>query len=45
MNHVTMVPGLINLILTICIIICVVIILYNAVPQWIKVIRKPDSEI
>jgi carbon starvation protein len=42
-ESVTMVPGLINLILTICIVICVVIIFYNAVPRWIKVIRKPDS--
>jgi carbon starvation protein len=41
-NPVTRLPGLINLILTICIIICVFIILFNAVPKWIKAIRKPD---
>lgn len=39
-NPATMLPGLINLILTIFIIICVLIILYNAVPKWIKVIRN-----
>jgi carbon starvation protein len=32
----TLVPGLINLILTGSIIICVVIIFYNAVPKWIR---------
>lgn len=32
----TRVPGLINLILTICIIICVFIIISNAVPRWIR---------
>jgi carbon starvation protein len=32
----TMLPGLINLILTISILICVVIIFYNAVPKWFK---------
>ena len=32
----TMIPGLINLILTISILICVVIIFYNAVPKWLK---------
>jgi carbon starvation protein len=31
----TLVPGLINLILTVCILICVAIIFYNAVPKWI----------
>jgi carbon starvation protein len=40
----TMVPGLINLILTLCIIICVVIIIYNAVPKWIKAFRIPGSK-
>jgi carbon starvation protein len=35
----TFIPGLINLILTLSIIICVVIIIYNAVPQWIRVFR------
>jgi carbon starvation protein len=34
----TLVPGLINLALTVLIIICVFIILFNAVPGWIKVI-------
>jgi len=40
----TMVPGLINLFLTICILICVVIILYNAVPQWINAFRNRGSK-
>jgi len=35
----TFVPGLINLILTLSIITCVVIIIYNAVPQWIRAFR------
>ncbi len=35
----TFIPGLINLILTLLIIICVVIIIYNAVPQWIRAFR------
>ena len=38
-NIVTMVPGLINLILTLSIIACVIIILLNAVPKWVEVIR------
>jgi carbon starvation protein len=37
---VTRVPGMINLILTICIIVCVVVILINAVPKWIKAILE-----
>jgi carbon starvation protein len=32
----TLIPGLINLILTLCIIISVIIIFINAVPKWIK---------
>jgi carbon starvation protein len=36
----TMVPGLINLILTVSILICVVIIFYNAVPKWVKAIKN-----
>ena len=39
----TMVPGLINLILTLCIIICTLVIIYNAVPKWMKVFRIPDK--
>jgi len=38
-NPVTFVPGLINLILTVTIIACVFIILFNAVPKWIRIIR------
>lgn len=38
-NAATLVPGIINLVLTILIIICVFIILLNAVPNWIKVIK------
>jgi len=36
----TMVPGLINLILTLCILVCVVIIFYNAVPKWVDGFRN-----
>jgi carbon starvation protein len=36
----TIVPGLINLILTLSIMICVVIIIYNAVPKWITAFRN-----
>ena len=36
----TLVPGLINLILTGSIIICVVIIFYNAVPKWIRAYKS-----
>ena len=35
----TLVPGLINLVLTISIMICVVIIFYNALPKWIRAYR------
>jgi carbon starvation protein len=38
----TMVPGLINLILTVSILICVFILFYNAVPKWIKAFRNTD---
>jgi carbon starvation protein len=41
-NHTTMLPGLINLLLTLLIIICVLIILFNAVPKWIKAIKNSD---
>ncbi len=36
----TRVPGLINLVLTICILICVVIIFYNALPKWVEGFRS-----
>ena len=36
----TLVPGLINLVLTLSIIICVVIIFSNAVPKWIRAFRN-----
>ncbi|MBI5010037.1 MAG: carbon starvation protein A, partial [Bacteroidia bacterium] len=36
----TSVPGIINLVLTLVILICVVIIFYNAVPGWIRAYRK-----
>jgi carbon starvation protein len=39
---ITFVPGLINLILTVSIIICVVIIIYNAVPKWITAFRNKN---
>jgi hypothetical protein len=34
----TLVPGIINLALTVSIIVCVFIILLNAIPGWIKAI-------
>ena len=36
----TFVPGLINLLLTVCILVCVVIIFINAVPKWIAGFRQ-----
>lgn len=39
----TMIAGIINLILTICIMICVVIIFLNAVPGWIRTVRAGKS--
>jgi carbon starvation protein len=38
----TLVPGIINLVLTVSIIICVFIILLNAVPQWIRALREKN---
>jgi carbon starvation protein len=35
----TFVPGMINLILTLSILMCVMIIFYNAVPKWVKAYR------
>jgi carbon starvation protein len=37
----TLVPGLINLILTISILICVFVLFFNAVPRWVKAFRNP----
>jgi carbon starvation protein len=39
-NSATMLPGLINLVLTFSIMICLLIIVSNAVPKWVKVIRE-----
>ena len=39
----TIVPGLINLFLTVSILICVVIIFYNAVPKWIVAFRTQTN--
>jgi carbon starvation protein len=36
----TLIPGLINLILTLAIIICVFIILGNAIPKWLKIVFR-----
>ena len=36
----TMVPGLINLILTVCIIASVIIIIINAVPGWVRAMKN-----
>jgi carbon starvation protein len=38
-NTGTFVPGLINFILTVAIIICVFIILFNAIPKWVNALR------
>ena len=38
----TFLPGLINMILTVSIIICVVIIFYNAIPKWVSAFRGQD---
>lgn len=40
----TMVPGIINLVLTGLIIICVFVILLNAIPNWIRVIKTPSGK-
>jgi carbon starvation protein len=39
----TMVPGLINLLLTLSIMICVTIIFSNALPKWIRAYRERNS--
>jgi len=39
----TLVPGLINLLLTLVIIICVALILGNAFPGWMRARTKPES--
>lgn len=36
----TRIPGVINLVLTLSIMFCVIIILYNAVPKWIKAYKS-----
>ncbi|MGC1390444.1 MAG: carbon starvation protein A [Bacteroidales bacterium] len=36
----TLVPGTINLVLTLAIMICVIVIVYNAVPKWIQAFRS-----
>jgi carbon starvation protein len=38
----TMVPGLINFVLTLSIMICVIIIVYNAVPNWVRAFRNKN---
>jgi carbon starvation protein len=40
----TIVPGIINLILTASILVCVSIIFYNAVPKWIEGYRKMSED-
>jgi carbon starvation protein len=42
--HSTLVPGLINLLLTLSIIISVLIIISDAIPGWIKAIKKMKAE-
>lgn len=39
----TRIPGAINLVLTICIIICVFIIVINAVPGWVRTIKAQNT--
>jgi hypothetical protein len=41
----TLVPGVINLALTVAIIICVFIILFNAIPGWIRAISGKSEPI
>ncbi|MBG0860647.1 MAG: carbon starvation protein A [Bacteroidales bacterium] len=41
-DAVTRIPGLINLILTLCIIISVIIIIFNAIPNWLKALRRDN---
>ncbi len=36
----TRVPGMINLVLTVCIMICVLIIIYNAIPGWLRALKS-----
>jgi carbon starvation protein len=38
----TLLPGMINLVLTVSIIICVIIIFYNAVPKWVEAYKKKN---
>ena len=38
--HSTIVPGLINLILTLSIIVAVIIIIFNAVPGWLRAVKS-----
>jgi carbon starvation protein len=40
----TMVPGLINFVLTMSIMICVIIIVYNAVPNWVRAFRNSGRD-
>jgi carbon starvation protein len=42
-NPVTMLPGSINLLLTLAIIICVLIILFNAVPKWVRAMKNSEE--
>ncbi|HLN55631.1 MAG TPA: carbon starvation protein A [Bacteroidales bacterium] len=42
-NESTRTPGAINLVLTVCIIICVFIIIFNAIPNWIRTIRSQKT--
>jgi carbon starvation protein len=40
LSEATRVPGLINLLLTACIIICLLVIISDAVPRWVSLIRN-----
>jgi carbon starvation protein len=42
-SELTRTPGIINLILTLCILVSVFIILFNAVPGWIRAIRADQK--
>lgn len=39
-SEVTRTPGIINLGLTLCILVCVFVILFNAIPEWIKTLKS-----
>jgi carbon starvation protein len=43
LNPETAVQGIINLVLTVAILLCFLLLFFNAVPKWISAIRNPES--